>query len=273
MSRRCWRKYRCEGAELACVKLFILPCQTTPDKKKKASLELNSSNSRNPSGREGCWSTMIDLSINGRTDPGRKEVSPMLSRLKSPRTHLLLLAFSLFTVSLVLGLSAYLTDTKTYNPSFRTATGQELGFEVTGKDYDKAVLVPGGTISLDAKAAVNGETPLYVFIDINTPAALRVLDLNSGWNPIEDGSTVYYYGRNGSLAPLGPGNPSVSILDQVSLSQDAGVSDSFYFTITGYAIQTTNLSASDPKAVYELIVPATNNPTDPESTTEGGTNP
>ena len=96
----------------------------------------------------------------------------MLSRFKSPRTHLLLLAFSLLSVSLILGLSAYLTDTKTYNPSFRTATGQELEFEVTGKDYDKALLVPGGTISLDAKATVNGETPLYVFIGINTPAAL-----------------------------------------------------------------------------------------------------
>lgn len=122
--------------------------------------------------------------------------------LRNSRLHLLLLAFSLFAVTTIFGLSAYLTDTQTYQGTFRTTKGQELGFKISGKAYENSIVVPGDSVTLDAKAEVSGDTPLYVFVKIDTPAAFEINGLNSRWRQISEDSPIYYYGTEAGLVAL-----------------------------------------------------------------------
>ena len=60
-------------------------------------------------------------------------VIAMSKKLKFPlRIQFLVIALSLAVTTTVLGLSAYLTDTDTYQDTFRTALGDELGFKLIG---------------------------------------------------------------------------------------------------------------------------------------------
>ena len=94
--------------------------------------------------------------------------------LKSTRFHLLLLAFSLFVISSIFGLSAYLTETSSYSGTFQTATGKELGYQFTGNAFEDTIVIPGDTIDLSARAEVSGSTPLYVFVKIELSELLTI---------------------------------------------------------------------------------------------------
>ena len=179
---------------------------------------------------------------------------------KSTRLHLLVLAFSLLVISFVLGLSAYLTETSSYSGTFRTATGKELGFQVTGNAFDDAILTPGDTVDLSVKAEVSGSIPLYVFVKIDISEPLAITCMKNTWQQMND-SNIYYYGTASSLVPLDTTNPSAAIFDGVSLSSDAGTDSSYYVSVTGYAIQTKNIPSSDPAAVWGMVAPT--NPTEP----------
>lgn len=144
---------------------------------------------------------------------------------KSTRLHLLILAFSLFTVSIILGLSAYLTETSSYSGTFRTTTGKELGFQVTGNAFDDAILTPGDTVDLSAKAEVSSSIPLYVFVKIDISESLAITGMKNTLRQTGE-SNIYYYGTASSLVPLDTTNPSAAIFDGVSLNSDAGTDSS-----------------------------------------------
>ena len=171
------------------------------------------------------------------------------------RIRFLVIAFSLFLITLVLGLSAYLTDVTTYYGTFRTATGSDLGFEVAGTAYDDTSVLPGSTVSLDAMAKVSGNTPLYVFVKVDLPAAFTVNGFNStSWHPISEGSTVYYYGTKDHLSSLDSTNRTALILSGITLSSAEQAGQTYALTITGYAIQKDNIPAgSTPQAVFDMI--------------------
>lgn len=175
--------------------------------------------------------------------------------LKSTRFHLLLLAASLFVISSIFGLSAYLTETSSYSGTFRTATGRELGFSVSGNAFEGSVVIPGDTVSLDAKAEVTGSTPLYVFVSIDISEPLTITGLSSSWQRMGD-SNIYYYGTTSDLVALDTNNSSVKIFDGVTLSASENTDSSYFLTVTGYAIQTKNISSSDPSAVWTMVAPS-----------------
>ena len=83
-----------------------------------------------------------------------KSSEPIKSwKLKFPlRVQFLIIALSLAITSTILGLSAYLTDTDTYQGTFRTASGDELGFRLTGTEHTDELVTPGDTITLNALA-------------------------------------------------------------------------------------------------------------------------
>ncbi len=174
--------------------------------------------------------------------------------LKSSRTHLLLLALSLFVISTILGLSAYLNNVQHYSSSYRTASDEELGFSITGTQLSNQLITPGDTLSMPVGVKVTGDYPLYVFIMFDPPAGLTINGFNSSWQPIEEGSNVYYYGTSSGLYPLDKvNNPEVSILESVTLPVETGNNQSYELNITGYAVQADHVSANaTPKAVFEL---------------------
>ena len=71
----------------------------------------------------------------------------MFKKLRVPiRVQFLIIALSLAVTTTVLYLSAYLTYTDTYQGTFKTVRGDDLGFRHTGEEYDEEVIVPGSTV-------------------------------------------------------------------------------------------------------------------------------
>ena len=186
--------------------------------------------------------------------------------LRILRLYYLIISLSLAITSLILNLSAYLTDTDYYQGTFRTAAGSELGFKLTGIEYVDEMIIPGNTVPMDLKASVEKPNDLYLFVQLDIPKDFSQVGLNSNeWHPIAEGSNVYYYGHESidpvtnqkttSLVPLGTTNgSSAKVLDRLVLSTSAK-NDAYYsVSITGYAIQAANISPStDPKTVFEMI--------------------
>ena len=189
-------------------------------------------------------------------DPN-KHGEPVKSRkFKIPlRVQFLIIALSLAITSTILGLSTYLTDTDTYQGTFRTASGDELGFRLTRTEHTDELVTPGDTITLNAVAKIKKATDLYLFVKLDIPSDFTLVGLNTTeWHPISEGSNIYYLGSGGTLLPLGTENGSSSRnLDGITLSTEAVGGSSYTVTITGYAIQADNISPSSPASVFGLI--------------------
>ena len=184
----------------------------------------------------------------------------MVKRIKSLQFQFLVVALSLAVITTILGLSAYLVDTESYNAVFKTVSGSELGFSIVGETFDNEnlrIVTPGESIDIDAKAQVIGEVPLYLFVKIDTPANCTTVDFNSAqWQPVPGKTNVYYFGRDSLLYTLGGGNGTSSdILSKLILNEGAEKDTTFTFSITGYAIQEKNLEdqANDPEGVFSLV--------------------
>ena len=184
----------------------------------------------------------------------------MIKKLRIPiRVQFLVIALSLAVTTTVLGLSAYLTDKKVYESTFRTAAGSELGFNLTGTQHKDEVIIPGSTVPLDLTVSVDKPNDLFIFVDLNIPAdfAFAKDGLNSAeWHPIKEGSTVYYHGTTTSCVSLGPtnGNRS-SVLSGITLSTDVQGGANYTVTFTGYAIQAANIDEADstPEQIFGMI--------------------
>lgn len=182
----------------------------------------------------------------------------MIKKLHVPiRVQFLIIALSLAVTTTVLGLSAYLTDTDTYQGTFKTVGGDDLGFRLTGEEHDEEEIVPGSTVPLDLKALVNQSNDLCIFVDLDIPADFAMAGLNSAeWHQIKEGSTIYYHGTASSCVSLGPTNGSESdVLSGVTLSTDVQGGANYSVTITGYAIQATNIdeAESTPEQIFGMI--------------------
>ena len=187
----------------------------------------------------------------------------MIKKLRVPiRVQFLVIALSLAVTTTVLGLSAYLTDTDTYQRTFKTVGGDDLGFHLTGEEYEEdeeEVIVPGSTVPLNLNVSVDKPNDLFIFVDLNIPTdfAFAKDGLNSAeWHPIKEGSTVYYHGTATSCVSLGPTNGGrSSVLSGITLSTDVQGGASYTVTITGYAIQAANIDAdaSTPEQIFSMI--------------------
>lgn len=182
----------------------------------------------------------------------------MIKKLRVPiRVQFLVIALSLAVTTTVLGLSAYLTDTDTYQGTFKTVGGDDLGFHLTGKEYEEEVIVPGGTVPLNLTVSVDQPNDLFIFVDLNIPADFSLAGLNSTeWHPIKEGSTVYYHGTATSCTSLGPTSGSESdVLSGITLSTDVQGGANYTVTFTGYAIQAANIDEADstPEQIFNTI--------------------
>ena len=71
--------------------------------------------------------------------------------------------------------------------------------------------------------------------------------LNSAeWHQIKEGSTIYYHGTASSCVSLGPtGGSESDVLSGITLSTDVQGGANYSVTITGYAIQATNIDETE----------------------------
>ena len=147
----------------------------------------------------------------------------------------------------VLDLSAYLTYTDTYQGTFKTVGGNDLGFRLTGEEYNVEVIVPGSTVPLDLKAFVNQSNDLFIFVNLDIPADFAMTGLNSAeWHHFKEGSTIYYHETASSCVFLFPTTGSESdVLSGITLSTDVQCGANYSVTITGYTIQAANIDETE----------------------------
>ena len=198
-------------------------------------------------------------------------------KLLSLRTQLLLLAFSLFIMSTILSMIAYLTDTSSYTAYLRTAssslgedpmsgnqTPPEFGVELLGNmdyTYDSVgVLIdPGASVKISPKVKNIGEKyEIYVFVEATIPNDFTVDTLNENWYILSEEANddskhyIYYYGNKGNmLMSLMPLHTTPTVFENISLSEQVGIDKSYIISITAHAIQ--RVDNQDPRDVWELI--------------------
>ena len=184
------------------------------------------------------------------------ETTMFKRKTPSMRAGFLVIAISLAITTTILGMSAYLTDTDEYTSTFRTATGNELGFKITGTNYKNEAIIPGDTVYLNSAAVIEKENDLYIFVEIDIPSDFTVHGFDQAiWRPISDASNIYYYGTNTKLVPLGTTNgSSVNIIESITLSTEVENGREYTVSITGYAIQADYIpDTTSPATVFGMI--------------------
>ncbi len=183
---------------------------------------------------------------------------------KKTRISLITLSLSLVLITTILSSSAYLTDSDSTTSSFRLATGADFGIQIDGTEFNDELIFPGDTFDLVPKVINNGSYPAYVFAEIDKSDEFSIVGLSDDWKQLTSVSDrqVYYYGgtdneNHPTLTSLDPDSESllfqsVKLSEDVSLQQE-GESDELRVTVTFYAIQTANMSSTDPATVWGLI--------------------
>ena len=181
------------------------------------------------------------------------------------------IAAALCALSLFVGLSAYLTtDTDPYSPTFQTASGADLGLDLTGAENLPSEVIPGQSIGLYPTVSTTGSIDMYVFVEVDyngleigTTSGENetvIESISSDWYPLggwksdsnytPGGTQVYYLGNQTGLSVLD--DPS-TVFEYVSVPADDAGGNSYSPTITAYGIQAQGVDGTDPAGAWDLI--------------------
>lgn len=194
----------------------------------------------------------------------------MFTKLReNPNLQFLLLALSVALSSLVLGLSAFLSDaTDPLSATFTMRYGSEFGIDIASDTYvPDADIIPGSTVAFDPYLTNQGDYDTYVFMEVQLPdKAFALENVGSNWHHIADitDRTVYYYGTQTELSPLesrsldaneafvysdtGPLCTGVTLASNTKLKKGQ-----YTVQAIGYAIQADDLDASSPLGVWQTL--------------------
>ena len=199
--------------------------------------------------------------------------------LKMKKRKLLLAAIALLVVFAIGTTIAYLTDTTTTLTNTFTMGDVEITLTEPNWDPDDALgLVPGATVTKDPTITNTGTSDAYVFIKVVEPCVngkkAFTYTLNSGWvakdSPAPtcsgdtDLETVYAYGTSSAMTNLAATNPDTAtpaLFSNVTLNTALLATDltnlsartSIDMDVTGYAIQSENLSSAAPATVWTTL--------------------
>lgn len=180
----------------------------------------------------------------------------MKKLLKNTRLHLILLAVSLLITTTILGLSAELTGTASYSPSFKVVADSSIKLSIDGTKYIGEPIGLNQTVMLSPTVKNESSVTVFLFAEITEMDENSFLldgdvGLSGNWiNLGIDGRKVFYWGINGVLDSVGT-NGNVTLFNELTVKEDApvdGVSRSI--SITVYAIQTLGLESKTPEQVW-----------------------
>ncbi len=188
-------------------------------------------------------------------------------------------AIVLLLVLVVGGLLASFTDTDTKTNTFTLGNNIEISLTETWNSSDGLGIHPGAVVS--KKPAVKNDsttTPAYVFMKVEVPcyattgttvnAPLFTFTAKSGWTlintPTPDTSAkkmtyIYAYGTSTKMTELAKSATTPTLFDSVTLAptlthaQKATAPATTDIVITGYGIQTDNLSSTNPATIFALF--------------------
>lgn len=176
---------------------------------------------------------------------------------KKLKAELLVISAALAMSVMVLGLSAFLTDSTDAMPiQFVTAEGKSFGISVDAPGFDDsedAVLLPNSEAVLDPTVSNDGSFDAYVFLEVSIPTddsgeplyLLGDIDTES-WTQITEApeavdgtiTTVYGYGTEEELIPLAPEGSTSALFPGIQLTN---VESAPAIQIVAHAIQSTAL--------------------------------
>ncbi len=181
---------------------------------------------------------------------GKKYKKGLVKLLKnwkcSVRGQFLVIAISLFIMTTILGLSAYLNTQGYYGANFKVIADGKLKISVTGEKHEDEPIIPGEMIDLDV--VVKNESPIdvYLFAYVaademffnkdHTQEQLYMHCWNTSYEINE--ASIYYYGNDDELIAVAP-NEEIDLLDSVFVNDPMKYNlDYGSVEIFIYAIQT-----------------------------------
>ncbi len=201
------------------------------------------------------------------------------------KKKVLIAAFVLALVLSIGGVLAYFSDTETKTNTFTVGSVRielnETAWDATGQTAAGSVL-PNQMIDKDPTIKNTGNNAAYVFIKVSIPKATVTIEaqdgsgststtqelftlinssntagVNSGWELVSSDTTgananeyIYSYSSGGTMTSLAKGatttNPLFSKIQFVNAQEGWGIEGQNYnVVVTGYAIQTENLTAGN----------------------------
>jgi predicted ribosomally synthesized peptide with SipW-like signal peptide len=201
------------------------------------------------------------------------------------KKKVLIAAFVLALVLSIGGVLAYFSDSETKTNTFTVGKVRielnETAWDTTGHTAAESVL-PNQMIDKDPTIHNTGDNAAYVFIKVSIPKANVTIEaqdgsngttssqqlftlinssnaagINSGWELVSSDTTganvneyIYSYSSGGTMTPLLKGatttNPLFSKIQFVNAQEGWNIEGNNYnVVVTGYAIQTENLTADN----------------------------
>ena len=171
----------------------------------------------------------------------------------SVRTQFRLIALSLYLMTTILGMSAYLTTKKQYEARFYVVKSGNFEIELTGTSYDifTQTVIPGQTLDFNLSAKNNSSIDMYLFMNISMDEYVFQKNLiqeelsHNGWNQFDYGNDYYYYGYQQKLVPVTPeGDDSkVNLFERLTINPDIYGENNYIHDVdvTLYAVQKIGL--------------------------------
>jgi predicted ribosomally synthesized peptide with SipW-like signal peptide len=200
------------------------------------------------------------------------------------KKKVLIAAFVLALVLSIGGVLAYFSDSETKTNTFTVGKVRielnETAWDTTGKTAAESVL-PNQMIDKNPTIKNTGNNAAYVFIKVSIPKANVTIEaqdgsgsttspqqlftlinssnaagINSGWELVSSVTTgtdvneyIYSYSSGGTMTSLATGTTTPSLFDKiqfVNAQEGWGIEGQNYnVVVTGYAIQTENLTADN----------------------------
>ena len=187
------------------------------------------------------------------------------SKTRNIRFQFLVIALSLFVVTTILGLSAYLSDKASEGFTFKTIVGEGVDIALTPEGYTSTNnIYPGESIPMAPVVTNTGEAPAYVFITFDTSSDKLTIPEEAvnddNWKSFSvDGQTVYaYVDDDGGLKTISEGNDTSAPFDSIQLDPSlTSLPGEYDATVTAYAIQSAGMEGSD-SDIFKLAAASAN---------------
>ena len=177
----------------------------------------------------------------------------------SVRVQFLMIAVSMFIMTTILGLSAYLNKNVSSSISFNVMTESDMYIELIYNKETAFDVVPGEKVDLDLKVQNNSKFPVYLFARLSEKKGVIHKKYLGPWESFDyEGTNVYYYGQEDELKAVSGKDKYnndgeiVDFIDYVTISDDVkGGQGTLYITV--YAIQTAGHTESTPEAIWHDV--------------------
>ena len=177
----------------------------------------------------------------------------LISKWKlSVRVQFLVIAMSLFVITMLLGMRAFLSDAVMYKASFYVIKAGDVDIKFENAGFQYKPVERESTIQLMPTILNNGRIDAYLFVkleidenDFQIESMDKQLCILSG--DLSGDKNVYYYGTSEKLDNFSPGD-RCKVFDSITITANEGATCNF--AIKAYAIQTVGYEEATPQTVW-----------------------